>query len=157
MRPGDKNINVGVGPQRGLMTFHIIRNAPELSTFSVQQVERLNRVGENVERTIEVEIVTVHDLLETHGGGECPDFITIDVEGDDLSILRSIDFNKYRPKIILAEINTHDRLVRFIDIDFLLFRSGYFHFGDTGGGHEGRNAIYIDKRYLNVVRALTVP
>ena len=32
------------------------------------------------------------------------DFLSIDVEGLDLDILHSIDWNKYKPKIILIEI-----------------------------------------------------
>jgi FkbM family methyltransferase len=148
IRPNDKNLSLGIGSEAGLMNFYMIEDSPALSTFSPVQVGKLKSVGKRVEATIVVEVVTFQTLLEMHNCGACPDFMTIDVEGNDLEILKTIDFQRYSPKVIVVEINSHDRLLRIHDIDFLLFKSGYFHYGDVGGGIEGRNAIFIHRDYI---------
>jgi FkbM family methyltransferase len=143
-RPRDVNLNLGVGPKAGLMKFWLIKDSPALSTFEVAQVERLMRIGKVIEKELEVEVVRLESIIEEHLSGNFPDFMTIDVEGGDYGILESINFGKYRPKVICVEINTHDRLLRCVEIEFLLFKNGYFHFGDVGGGIEGRNALFVD-------------
>ncbi|MBL0133475.1 MAG: FkbM family methyltransferase [Chitinophagaceae bacterium] len=63
-----------------------------------------------------------------------PDFLSIDIEGLDLSILKSLDFQSYRPKVIYVEcveFSTDHRGGKNKElVDFLLTK-GYFIFGDT--------------------------
>ncbi len=42
------------------------------------------------------------------------DFMNVDVEGMDLEVLKSNDWEKYRPKVVLAEIfgNSIDELIK---------------------------------------------
>ncbi len=152
-RPRDTNVNVGIGCEGGTQPFYIFRDSPALSTFSEDQVTRLQGMGKELERQIDIEVVTFDELMACHSNSTCPDFLTIDVEGHDLQILRSIDFDKYRPKVIIAELNSHHELLRFHDIDLLLFRNHYFHFGDVGGGIEGRNGIFVDREHTKCLLA----
>jgi hypothetical protein len=131
------------------MKFWLIKDSPALSTFEEAQVEKLLRLGKIIERTIKVDVVRLDSIIEEYCSGQFPDFLTIDVEGGDFGILNSINFNRFRPKLICVEINTHDRLLRCVEIEFLLFKNGYFHFGDVGGEIEGRNALFVDAAYLN--------
>jgi FkbM family methyltransferase len=149
LRPEDCNLNCAVGFRSGRLNLYIIKDSPALSTLQDQQIERLNRIGKRVESTIEVDVETLDKIITKYCGGKFPDFLSIDVEGGDYDILASIDYQTYRPKLICVEINTHDRLLRIIEIESLLFRNQYFHFGDVGGGIEGRNAIFIDSQYLD--------
>lgn len=147
-RTKDVNLNCGVGAHEGILEFTTIKNSPALSTFDSAQVQKLKGMGKRIERVIDVDVVELESIIEQYCNGVFPDFLTLDVEGGDFDILNSINFAKYRPKLICVEINSHDRLIRNADIDFLLFRCGYFHYGDIGGGIEGRNSLFIDKVFL---------
>lgn len=126
------------------MKFWTFKDSPALSTFSEGQVERLVRMGKAIESVISIDVITFESIIKDYCSDRSPDFLTIDVEGSDYEILKTIDFGRYRPKLICVEINTHDRLLRSLDIEFLLFRNNYFHFGDVGGGLEGRNSLFVD-------------
>jgi hypothetical protein len=70
------------------------------------------------------EVVTVNtellsNLLDKHGITEI-DFCTIDTEGGEYDILKTVDFNKYNIKIIIVENNYRDNKV-----DELLVSKGY--------------------------------
>ena len=45
------------------------------------------------------------DILNEHlkDKGKTIDFLSIDVEGNDMNVLRSNDWNKYRPEFVLVE------------------------------------------------------
>ena len=51
---------------------------------------------------IDVNLVPMNDILAQHFSNGI-DFISIDTEGVDMPILQSIDFNRYRPKMICVE------------------------------------------------------
>ena len=153
LRPDDVNLNVGVGVRPGTKKFYRFRDSPALGTFDDLEVTRLRNVGKEVEEVVDLEIMPVNEIIRDHFGVGSPDFLTIDIEGVDLEVLESINFQVCRPKIVCVEINAHDTLLRFIDREFLLFHNQYFHFGDVGGGLEGRNAIYIDYQFFPAVAA----
>ncbi|MEM1407874.1 MAG: FkbM family methyltransferase, partial [Bacteroidota bacterium] len=42
------------------------------------------------------------------------DFLSIDVEGHDWNVIRSIDLTKYKPELIVAELNPEPDLVDYL-------------------------------------------
>ncbi len=52
--------------------------------------------------TLEVDVVTLDDLLASLGDPK-PDFLSIDVEGAELDVLRGFDLARHLPKLILVE------------------------------------------------------
>lgn len=74
--------------------------------------------NEGVERvTVKTELLT--NLLDKHNISKI-DFCTIDTEGSELNIIKSIDFSKYNINIILVENNYNDTNVATVLSD-----SGY--------------------------------
>ena len=55
--------------------------------------------------TIEVEVISLDRLLRAHEPIPIIDFLKIDAEGSEVSIIQSAAFTQYRPRIILIEIN----------------------------------------------------
>jgi FkbM family methyltransferase len=47
---------------------------------------------------------TLTDILESEGAPERFEFLSVDVEGHDLHVLRSLDFSRFRPLLIAVEI-----------------------------------------------------
>ena len=85
----------------------------------------LSALSENVRKedlalkheTISVEMRTLNDIISE---SEVPhvDFLSIDVEGSEMSVLKGIDFSELRPDIILIEntkyISGNEDLRRFL-------------------------------------------
>ncbi len=51
----------------------------------------------------DVETISINDILNSMD--KCPDLITIDIEEMDLEVLKSMNFNIYKPLVIAAELN----------------------------------------------------
>jgi FkbM family methyltransferase len=104
-RPNDVVVNAGVGVSDAQEAdYYIIRNAPPLNTFSPDDVAILRaRAHEDVvERVIKMPLISINRLIAEHLGAS-PDLLSIDVEGMDFAILRTLDFKKYRPAVVIAE------------------------------------------------------
>lgn len=58
-------------------------------------------------QTISVQACTLTSLLDAYvPNGTSIDFISIDVEGTELDVLRGLDFTRYRPRLFILEANT---------------------------------------------------
>jgi FkbM family methyltransferase len=55
---------------------------------------------------IEVPLVSINRIIEAHFGGAAPDFLSIDAEGIDFAILRSLDLSRFNPSVICIEACT---------------------------------------------------
>jgi hypothetical protein len=57
---------------------------------------------EVIEKVMKMPLITINELIEKHLGS-APDLVSIDIEQMDLPVLRTLDFAKYRPAVIIAE------------------------------------------------------
>ena len=82
---------------------------------------------------VETPLVKINDVIRQHFA-TWPTIISIDVEGLDLAILQSLDFDRYKPEIICVESLTFSETNEHAKIngisDFILSK-GYFTFADT--------------------------
>jgi FkbM family methyltransferase len=104
-RPRDVIVEAGVGVTgESSADYYVIRDAPMRNTFSEEDVEYLRkRAGrEVVERVMKIPLVSL-DRLIAENLGVAPDLLSIDVEGLDFAILQTLDYQKYRPAVIIAE------------------------------------------------------
>jgi FkbM family methyltransferase len=114
-RPEDINLNVGVSDQPGHLDFYFFDDRSGCNTFDPDRVIDLERESDiRVQRSMQLQVVTFHDIVKSHMNGAAPDFLTIDVEGFDLRILRSIDFEIYRPALICVEANSNEAAEQLI-------------------------------------------
>lgn len=104
MRPNDINVNCGIGTSKDSMTYYEF-SSPELNTFNQAHKEHWQRQqGFNLVGESQVVIQTLKDLLDQNlPAGTNIDFLTIDVEGQDLDVLKSNEWEIYRPRIIVVE------------------------------------------------------
>jgi len=58
-------------------------------------------------QTVEVDLVTLDDILAESGNPNL-DFLSIDVEGGELDVLRGFNLAKHRPSLILVEDDVYD-------------------------------------------------
>lgn len=104
-RPRDTNIEAGIAEESRLMTYYMF-NEPALNTFCIEEANKKDGLrGEYwivEKRNIEVRRLDV--ILKDNSLGERKiDFLSVDAEGFDLNVLRSNDWDLFRPTLVLAE------------------------------------------------------
>lgn len=101
-RKDDINLNIGIGENQGRMDFYIM-NVPTLNTFSKEQVDLYSLEGNYFVKEIKaVDVSTLKIVIDQHNQGVFPDFLSLDAEGIDEIVIKSIDFDN-RPKVICVE------------------------------------------------------
>lgn len=102
-RKKDINLNCGVGSTSGEMTLHVM-SEPALNTFSEEEAKRFEKEhGYKIVAKVATPIKTVTDIVKQFNKGIFPDLLSVDVEGLDESIIRSIDFKASAPTVICLE------------------------------------------------------
>ena len=100
-RAGDVNLNIGIAPVAGVLTFYRMRD-PSLNTFSATEARRMaEEEGIPMVAEDKIPVENINELLERLNF--TPDLLSIDVEGHDLPILQNYDFSRRRPAVICAE------------------------------------------------------
>lgn len=96
----------GVGCKPGMQDFYVF-DAPSCSTFDRGQADSLLALPNppKLLRTIQRPIRRLDEIIEQHHDlvGKA-DLIKIDVEGRDLDVLRSADWESFRPRVIVVEL-----------------------------------------------------
>ena len=104
-RPRDINLQMGVSDISGQLTYYQF-DEPALNTFDHEIVKsRLAETPYKLKATSEINIRRLDAILAEHLLKNTKiDFISIDVEGFDFAVLKSNDWNLYRPKYVLVEM-----------------------------------------------------
>ena len=104
-RPRDINIEKPVSDRKQVLTYYAF-NEPALNGFSKEiSAERDGRNDYYLEFTKDIETSTLEEILDSNlPENQTIDFLSIDVEGLDLEVLKSNNFNRHRPKVILVEV-----------------------------------------------------
>jgi FkbM family methyltransferase len=115
-RPDDINICVGISDATANLSFHFF-NEPALNTFDADlAAERARLPDYRLVETRSVPVRRLDDLLTEYLPRDRKiDFMSIDVEGMDLSVLRSNDWSRFRPALLLVE--AHERTVAAVEND----------------------------------------
>ncbi|MEO6316426.1 MAG: FkbM family methyltransferase [Chitinophagaceae bacterium] len=135
-RPGDIVLNIGIGlTESPAATFYLFPSKVNgWSTFSEEEaLIRKNATGIGY-NTVEVPLKPVNTVIAEYFS-PYPNFISLDVEGLDLDILKSIDFEKYQPEVICAETVTFGYLdnneEKINSISEFIHSKGYVTYADT--------------------------
>jgi FkbM family methyltransferase len=103
-RSRDINVEAAVAEGRKVMTFYEF-NEPLLNGFSREiALARNNYHGWEIVNQREIRTVTLEQVLEAHLPEGCDiEFLNVDVEGLDLEVLKSNNWDRFRPAIVLVE------------------------------------------------------
>jgi FkbM family methyltransferase len=148
IRPGDALVRAGIGvTAQTEAEFFVIGGSEDgqLNTFSREQAETLVKRSNgrySIAQVLKIPLLNINDLMRKHWNGP-PNLLSIDTEGFDLPILRSLDFKRLRPDVICAEtLEIGGRRV-LAEILQLLTQHGY----EVRGG-SFVNTIFIDRRHI---------
>ena len=89
-----------------IVKFSGIPKHPELSTVTELVTDDFNAKDRaDGQEEVEVETISINDLLSSSSAPKEFDYLSIDTEGSELRILNSMDFSRWKPKIITVEHN----------------------------------------------------
>jgi len=160
-RPRDINLEIAVGEEEGTITFYEIGKWHGYSTTDAALAAQHRQDGlKVVEHTVPVRKLSA--ILDEHAAGRAIDFLKIDVEGTELSVLRGADLRRHRPKIIVLEskmpvtLNMVDRVDEVPDrveeySDFLSPLGYHFVY------HDGLNSFFLAEESRDLEKAFTRP
>ncbi|HCQ11992.1 FkbM family methyltransferase [Flavobacterium sp.] len=103
-RPQDIFVNCGVGLNEGKLSYYQMNDTySAMNTLNHAFLEKHN-LESHVKKVTDIPIYNLKTILDNNiKNGDRLDFFDIDVEGLDLEVLKSNDWIKYRPKVILVE------------------------------------------------------
>lgn len=103
-RPKDTNLAYAVGLSNKPLTFYVF-NERAINTFDSRLAkERAAIKGYRIIEKKPVKIKTLASILDEYlPKKQTIDFMSVDVEGHDIEVLKSNEWNKYRPSFLLVE------------------------------------------------------
>ena len=149
----DRVINACVGPVSGeTLDFHVLSADGLSAPGDVSEVLRENP-SVRVLETIPMQTVAVNDLMEQLGGA--PKILNLDIEGMEMEILRSIDFDKYRPTAMIIEMIPYSKQLvagqKNQEILRFMQEKGYVEYAFTG-----INSIFLDMKFYEKVTGVSL-
>jgi len=140
LRPRDINLNVGIASKSGTLDFYRM-SADSLSTFNRDAAFKAqSQYRERIVDIVPIQVRPLADVLSKYASNLDIDFLSVDVEGLDLEVLQSNDWNLHRPKLIVVEVNQGGKA-----IDHFLQTISYAMLYNNG-----TNGIYSDTRYTRI-------
>ena len=145
-RPLDKVIEAGIGTsEQAQADYYVIRGDGQLNTFSKEQADDIvKRDGPAaLIKVVKMPLLDVNKVLAEsfpHGG---PDIFSVDTEGLDYDILKTLDFGRFRPLVICAETSQteagdpSEKILELMRTNDYVIRGGTF-----------VNTVFVDRRRL---------
>jgi FkbM family methyltransferase len=104
VRGRDINLELAVSDKAGDLTYYCWGIPNVMNTTSKEVADKITlRGGQPPEKMI-VKARTLEQILDEHlPSGQVIDFLTVDVENHNFEVLKSNNWTKYKPRIVLAE------------------------------------------------------
>lgn len=134
-RTEDICLNVGIGAEVAELDFYRL-DPDTLSSFDEETAQRNTQEypDSRIVDVLKIPVLTLSSLFESHLADRPIDFLSLDVEGGELSALGSNDWERWRPRFVLVEVNhSGPAIVEFME------RSGYAYVWCNG-----TNGIFAD-------------
>jgi len=145
VRPGDVVVGCGVGLRETTgADYYVIRGRWPLNTFSREAVAEYRRQSatDPVEKVLTMPLIPINRLIADFFG-KAPDLLSIDIEGMDLAVLRTLDFRAHRPAAICAETKKPGMPHDGTPVERLLRAKGY-----AACAGSLYNTIFVDRSRL---------
>ncbi|EKJ88551.1 FkbM family methyltransferase [Leptospira meyeri] len=142
-RKQDINLNIGIGLVESELVYYRFEEAA-LNTFDAERVKFLEETTNYKSKdSVKVKVRPLASVLQEFSLDKKIDFMNIDVEWNEISVLKSGDWKKFRPKVILIEIlNFELETIAKNPIHLLLNEIGYSFYCKTP-----RTCFYLDKNF----------
>ena len=145
VRPEDTTLVAGIGGDSAKEADYFIMSQPGLNTFSKEEADHQTKVTQgriSVKEVIKMPLLNINDVMIKHFR-DPPTFLSVDTEGLDLAILKSIDYERFRPKVICAETLVSSTTETIPEIPKFMASQGY-----VARGGSFVNTVFVDSKIL---------
>jgi FkbM family methyltransferase len=145
IRPGDRTVNAGIGFDDRTEADYYMVSGSLMNTFSKDWIDAMAvRHGNRdfLQKVIKMKLLNINAVIEEYFR-KAPDVISVDTEGLDFEILKSLDFNRFRPPIVCAETSSILSKGTETPVNDLMRSKDYCIRGSTI-----KNGIFVDARVL---------
>ena len=125
---------ISIGDDNALDFFVFPEKYSGWNTFLKEEADK-RKLDSGIDYNIvqQVPVVNINNVIKSYFSG-WPNIISIDIEGLDLQVLKSLDFEQYKPEVICVESIsfsvTNEQEKRNEILEFVVSK-GYFIFADT--------------------------
>lgn len=151
LRPRDKVLNVGVSTSDAQFAKFYVFDLTAINTFDEKEAQLRQQEGVRLKEVVEVPLKTVNDLI-SENFNKRPDLLSVDIEGLDLAVLKTLDVQKYPIPVICVETCLYSKThIKGRDTSILHFMEsiGYFVYADTF-----INTIFVNKSWFENVEKM---
>ncbi len=145
-RPFDINLNVGIHSGENKTLDYYEMSNPTLNTFSKEEAnEYKNQEDIEILKVSKIEVKSLVEVTKQYNNGNFTDFISIDVEGLDEEIIKSIDFDTMQPNVISIETISYSnrgRGINNLELIEYIKQKGYLLYANTN-----INSIFVKKDF----------
>lgn len=150
VRPNDKLLNIGVGLRnQETGDFYIFKDTG-LNTFNKEEALFREKNGPSkIQKVVKLKLKPINEII-AENFDTIPDLLSIDIEGLDLPVLKTLDFDKYPIPIICAETCKYSQnhiKPKDNSISEFMSSKGYFVYADTY-----INTIFVNSEWFNSVK-----
>ncbi|MDP9047715.1 MAG: FkbM family methyltransferase [Bacteroidota bacterium] len=149
VRPRDKILNVGVGFQSEKEADFYIFDVKALNTFSKEEAQQRAEIGTHkISKVVKVALKTINEII-SENFDSYPDFMSIDIEGLDLAVLKTLDIANYPIPVICAETCTYSEnhmKPKDSRIKEFMHSKGYFEYADTYV-----NSVFVNENWFKKI------
>jgi FkbM family methyltransferase len=145
VRPRDTTLAAGIGFAAAKEADYYVMTQDALNTFSKEEADHQVKASKGevaIKEVVKVPLLSINDVMGEHFKG-APAFLSIDTEGLDLAILKSIDYGRFRPKVICAETLFPRTTRTRPEIAEFLATQGY-----VARGGSLVNTVFVDSKIL---------
>jgi FkbM family methyltransferase len=124
IRSDDINLEIAVSDISEILTYYEF-NETALNGFSKELATKHDGVHNyKIVASYPIQTRRLDDILDEYlPENQEIDFLSVDVEGLDLKVLRSNNWNKYRPDVILAESVSNESIDKLLHSDICTYMS----------------------------------
>ena len=146
-RQNDVVLNVGVGTKEDEEADFYIFKYPWLNTFSKEEANYRSSFGRfTITHISTVKLILINSIIKSYFD-PYPDFLSIDIEGLDLAVLKTLDYSLYPIPVICAETceySENHKKKKNKAISEFMTSIGYFVYADTY-----INTIFVNEAWFN--------
>ena len=148
VRPEDTTLVAGIGLTAEAEADYYLMSDPAWNTFSKEEAEHMQEATKgdvSIEKVVKMPLLDVNDVIAEYFGGEAPTFVSIDAEGLHEAILKKIDYDRFRPKVICIETLVSGTANTIPAIPAFMKKVGYVICGSTFV-----NSIFVDAKLFSL-------
>jgi FkbM family methyltransferase len=148
-RKRDINIEVAIGEKEDILIYYIF-NEQALNTFDENLAKQRNgKMGYYIIKKLPLKVYPLSKILEEYLPiGQEIDFLNVDVEGKDFEVLKSSDWSRFRPKVVLVEILSSSIEEVFESPIYIFMKeNGYIFFAKTFN-----TCFFVENEFLKEIK-----